>query len=183
MRRRFSVPAIFVAVLIALLLGAGISGPLSAQSGAPATGNIAVSDGVNPGEVVISWDAVPQATHYRIGYVNMVQDYPLAKARGSKERIFESTFVMAIRQPRRGSGSPTRTPTDTKPNATRVQSNSETPVQRSLPIDSAARPEAASPPPTKPVAIRPNPRPHRRVNKKIQRPLQLNPTPDPQSDS
>ena len=45
----------------------------------PAT-NIAVRDGANPGEVVISWDAVPEATHYRIGYVNMVTDYPLAKA-------------------------------------------------------------------------------------------------------
>ena len=93
MRRRFSVPAIFVAVLIALLLGAGISGPLSAQSGAPAAGDIAVSDGVNPGEVVISWDAVPQATHYRIGYVNMVQDYPLAKASVTGEWIEAFVYV------------------------------------------------------------------------------------------
>ena len=45
----------------------------------PAT-NIAVRDGANPGEVVIAWDAVPEATHYRVGYVNMVTDYPLAKA-------------------------------------------------------------------------------------------------------
>ena len=51
-----------------------------AQSSAPATGNIAVRDGINPGEVVVSWDAVPGASHYRIGYVNMVTDYPLAKA-------------------------------------------------------------------------------------------------------
>ncbi len=51
-----------------------------AQSSAPATGNIAVRDGINPGEAVVSWDAVPGATHYRIGYVNMVTDYPLAKA-------------------------------------------------------------------------------------------------------
>ena len=93
MRRRFSIPAIFVAVLIALLLGAGISGPLSAQSGAPATDNIIVSDGVNPGEVVISWDAVPQATHYRIGYVNMVQDYPVAKASVTGEWIEAFVYV------------------------------------------------------------------------------------------
>ena len=58
----------------------------SVQSPAPAPGypppatNIRVSDGANPGEVVIAWDAVPDATHYRIGYVNMVTDYPLAKA-------------------------------------------------------------------------------------------------------
>ena len=62
-----------------LLVGSSIA---LAQSGdsAPATGNIAVRDGVNPGEVVVSWDDVPGATHYRIGYVNMVTDYPLAKA-------------------------------------------------------------------------------------------------------
>lgn len=58
-----------------------VAGSISlAQSGAPATGNMAVRDGINPGEVVVSWDAVPGATHYRIGYVNMVTDYPLAKA-------------------------------------------------------------------------------------------------------
>ena len=53
--------------------------PTLAQAGAPATGNIALRDGANPGEVIISWDHVPQATHYRIGYVNMETDYPLAK--------------------------------------------------------------------------------------------------------
>ena len=40
------------------------------------TANIAVRTGNNSGEVVISWDAVPQATHYRIGYVNMEVDLP-----------------------------------------------------------------------------------------------------------
>ena len=50
------------------------------EASAPATGNIAVRDGINPGEVVVSWDAVPEATHYRIGYVNMVTDYPRATA-------------------------------------------------------------------------------------------------------
>ena len=82
-------------VLTAVLLGGGTSITL-AQSGptntpvptatptpvtvsAP-TSNIAVRDGANPGEIVVSWDAVDGATHYRIGYVNMVTDYPLAKA-------------------------------------------------------------------------------------------------------
>ena len=87
------VPTIFVAVLIALSLVAGISRPALAQGGAPATGNIAVRDGLNPGEVVVSWDAVPQATHYRIGYVNMVQDYPLAKASVTGEWIEAFVYV------------------------------------------------------------------------------------------
>ena len=73
---------LIIAVLVmatVLLVGSSIA---LAQSGssAPPTGNIAIRDGINPGEVVVSWDAVPEATHYRIGYVNMVTDYPLAKA-------------------------------------------------------------------------------------------------------
>ena len=72
--------AIIVALVFAtVLVGVGIA---FAQSGTstPATANIAVRDGSNPGEVIVSWDAVAQATHYRIGYVNMQTDYPLAKS-------------------------------------------------------------------------------------------------------
>ena len=60
-------------------MSSGVS-RVTAQGQVPATGNIAVRDGSQPGEVIISWDAVPEATHYRIGYVNMETDYPLAKA-------------------------------------------------------------------------------------------------------
>ena len=35
------------------------------------TANIAVRPGDNSGEVIVSWDSVPGATHYRIGYVNV----------------------------------------------------------------------------------------------------------------
>ena len=93
MRWRFLVPTIFVAALIALSLVAGVPRPAFAQDGAPATRNIAIRDGVNPGEVVVSWDAVPQATHYRIGYVNMIQDYPLAKASATGEWIEAFVYV------------------------------------------------------------------------------------------
>ena len=48
--------------------------------GVPPTDNIAVRAGASTGEIIVSWDAVPRATHYRIGYVNMETDYPLAKA-------------------------------------------------------------------------------------------------------
>ena len=66
-------------IATAFLVGGSVA---LAQSGAnaPATANLTLRDGVNPGEVVVSWDAVPEATYYRIGYVNMVTDYPLAKA-------------------------------------------------------------------------------------------------------
>ena len=75
-----SLKSLLVALILVAILGGG--GVASAQTvaSAPATANIAVRDGVNPGEVIVSWDDVPGATHYRIGYVNMATDYPLAKA-------------------------------------------------------------------------------------------------------
>ena len=68
---------------------------MSVQVGAPATDNITVREGTNPGEVVISFDAVPDATHYRIGYVNMETDYPLAKASVTGEWIEAFIYVDA----------------------------------------------------------------------------------------
>ena len=75
-------PTLIVAVLVMATAFLIVGSVALAQSGAsaPATGNIAVRDGINPGEVVVSWDAVTGATHYRIGYVNMETDYPLAKS-------------------------------------------------------------------------------------------------------
>ena len=51
--------------------------PMPGSGDIAPTGNIAVRNGINPGEAVISWDAVPGASHYRIGYVNMEVDYHL----------------------------------------------------------------------------------------------------------
>ena len=80
MKLRFAISlsmAAVLAVAASMVSGAMLAG---AQGQVPATGNVVVQDGSQPGEVIISWDAVPEATHYRIGYVNMVTDYPLAKA-------------------------------------------------------------------------------------------------------
>ena len=66
--------------IAALLLTAVSSGALTQADDLLATTDIRVRDGAQPGEVVISWDAVPPATHYRIGYVNMETDYRRAKA-------------------------------------------------------------------------------------------------------
>ena len=81
---------ILLAILAAVANGAP---PTAAQTAAPATGNIQVRDGTNPGDVIISWDYVPQATHYRIGYVNMVTDYPLAKASATGDWINAFIYV------------------------------------------------------------------------------------------
>ena len=78
--QRFIVPVVIVAALAILAaIGSGAP-PAEAQGRPPATTNIQIVNGHNPGEVIISWDAVPAATHYRIGYVNMAIDYPLAKS-------------------------------------------------------------------------------------------------------
>ena len=78
LRRVSRLCPVVVAVLLAVFSSAGLA-QVEAQS-VPPVGNIEIRDGANPGEVIVSWDAVSLATHYRIGYVNMVTDYPLAKA-------------------------------------------------------------------------------------------------------
>ena len=80
---------LFLAVV--LVAGVGSAAPVAAQGTTPATSNIQVVNGHNPGEVIISWDAVTVATHYRIGYVNMKTDYLLAKA--SKTGNWREAFV------------------------------------------------------------------------------------------
>ena len=85
---------IFVALaMLAVVVGGG--GIAFAQSGkpAPATDNLTVRDGINPGEIIIAWDYVPQAIYYRIGYVNMVTDYPMAKASVTGEWIEAFVYV------------------------------------------------------------------------------------------
>ena len=62
-------------------------GPTPVTGSLTPTGNITVSDGDGPGEAIVMWDAVPGATHYRTGFVNMDRDYPLAKASAAGDWI------------------------------------------------------------------------------------------------
>ena len=66
-------PTLFALLLVAVLsvaTGIGGSPPVHAQSSLTAPANVIVSDGENSGEVVVTWDAVPDAGYYRIGWVN-----------------------------------------------------------------------------------------------------------------
>ena len=76
-----------VGVVVAVVL------PAAAQSGTSPVTNIEVCNGANAGETVVSWDAAPDATHYRIGYVNMVKDYPRAKNSNTGEWIEAFVYV------------------------------------------------------------------------------------------
>ena len=84
-------PLAFLFIAVVLVAVVGTATPTGAQGRSPSATNIRVVDGHNPGEVIISWNGVPEATHYRIGYVNMKTDYPLAKA--SKTGNWKEAFV------------------------------------------------------------------------------------------
>lgn len=66
-----------VIVLVAVVGGAV---PAEAQSAVAPPTNVVVSNGFNPGELIVTWDIAHDATHYRVGCVNMERDYPRAKA-------------------------------------------------------------------------------------------------------
>ena len=85
----------FLALVLSGLVGALVvtAPPAAAQGGIPPVTNIQLAAGPNSGEVMVSWDAVPQATHYRIGYVNMEVDYHLAKASCTEEWIEAFIYV------------------------------------------------------------------------------------------
>ena len=93
MNSRFLIPLFIVAVLVISSTYAGSVSPTKAQAGPPPTSNITVRDGANAGEIIVSWVAVPAATHYRIGYVNMETDYHLAKASCTGEWIEAFVYV------------------------------------------------------------------------------------------
>ncbi len=68
----------FLAIVLIALVGVVVATapPRAAQCGVSPVTNIAVCSGPQTGEVIISWNPVSQAAYYRIGYVNMVKDYP-----------------------------------------------------------------------------------------------------------
>ena len=93
MTLRFVILSACVVVLAVLAVVANHFPPATAQNSVPPVSNIQICDGPNPGEVIVAWDAVPEATHYRIGYVNMETDYPLAKASATGDWINAFIYV------------------------------------------------------------------------------------------
>ena len=67
--------------------------PFPYYDATPPVTNVDVCSGPNTGEATVSWDAVLPATHYRIGYVNLVQDYPRATASATGEWIEAFIYV------------------------------------------------------------------------------------------
>ena len=67
---------LFAAIVVVAVVSSAV--PAEAQSTASRPANVAVANGFNPGELIITWDAAHDATHYRVGCVNMDRDYPRA---------------------------------------------------------------------------------------------------------
>ena len=93
LRIRFVIPLIMAAILTTVSVAVSLATSARAHHAVPSTSNIEVREGVQPGEVIISWEGVPEATHYRIGYVNMEVDYYLAKASCIEEWIEAFVYV------------------------------------------------------------------------------------------
>ena len=95
MMQRFIIPVVIVAVLA--ILSAIVSGvsPTEVQGNSPPAANVQVVNGPTPGYVIVRRDTVSEATHYRIGYVDLVRDYPQAKASvtGNWREAFVNGFV------------------------------------------------------------------------------------------
>ena len=76
-----AVIAVALSVLLALL-SANVNTVAHAQGDLVAPSNVAAQNTGNPGEVRISWDAVPNAAYYRIGWVAYSDVAPIIAAGG-----------------------------------------------------------------------------------------------------
>ena len=76
-------------IAAALVVVVGSIAPVAAEENPPQVTNVQVTDGHSPGDVIVTWEAVPEAAYYRIGYVNIERDYATAEANGDwMEAIF-----------------------------------------------------------------------------------------------
>ena len=69
---------LFAVIVVVAVVSSAV--PAEAQSTASPPANVAVANGFNPGELIVTWDVAHDATHYRVGCVNMDRDYPRAKS-------------------------------------------------------------------------------------------------------
>ena len=76
-----AVIAVALSVLLALL-SANVNTVAHAQGDLVAPSNVAAHNTGNPGEVRISWDAVPNAAYYRIGWVAYSDVEPIIASGG-----------------------------------------------------------------------------------------------------
>ena len=84
--------------VLAALLSVNLNTVAHAQSDLVAPGNVVAQDTGNPGEVRISWDAVPGTADYRIGWVAYSDVEPLIASGGDWLERFASIDIANRRQ-------------------------------------------------------------------------------------
>ena len=66
-----AVTAILAASVLALVGWHGVDNTAQAQGSSLKPANVRAVNGPNPGEAIVSWDAVPAAAYYRVGWVSL----------------------------------------------------------------------------------------------------------------
>lgn len=88
------IPLALVAATLSLVIAVAIAIPVAeAQGTVPATDGFRAYNGDFAGELTVTWFEVPEAAHYRIGYVNMDTDLPAAMAAGDWTQAFRYVDV------------------------------------------------------------------------------------------
>ena len=81
MKYASTIAALLLVAVLALFGASAAPAPVAAQSSLNPPRNIIVANGDNPGEVMVNWDAVPEADVYRVGWI-VFADYEAAIADG-----------------------------------------------------------------------------------------------------
>ena len=87
--QRLILPIVIGCLLVAM---SGVA-PIVAQGSAPPATNVQASNSNVSGDVIVTWNGVPEASHYTVGYVNMTTDLPVAMANGDWRQAFRSVSV------------------------------------------------------------------------------------------
>ena len=91
------VAAVLAAVVgLSLTLSPGGGGEVQAQGASPAVpANVRAENGVEPGQAVVTWDAVNAAAFYRIGWVNM-ETFWAVQAEGGRQWLDVFAFLDVV---------------------------------------------------------------------------------------
>ena len=93
MSRVASKPTVVIAIIVILALLMGQTNPAAAHTTLPAHVNFTVVDGDEPGEALITWDAVPGATGYSVRWMNVNAATLLQRLGGPWQDMIESIDI------------------------------------------------------------------------------------------
>ena len=99
MRIRHKIPIVSAALLAAVLaVAAGwlaLDTTVRAQTPLPAPSNVRAMNGDDPGQVVVSWDAVNGASNYSVRWVNLGAAWDAYRAGLDWQKLIQSVDIAA----------------------------------------------------------------------------------------